>query len=514
MPKLKFATVAKLRGEIVSNRIQGTTLSYDGEEIHFISSSLSRAAISNIPEFMIPVNDLLDNFSEDDHRKLFNIYKSIHEMCSLPKIVSSDIFDLEDIITELFGIITCERMHGWGRDYKKFALAKSLDSITPMHDGSTSHSCSPSEYIELACFSVLFKLLIPFHGLIPSVAVHPWDDPVCEGWTLFDLLASSGDITEYPSYELLIKKAAGNMGGGVSGGAVPTGLTALGVGEADMYKIAIIPKLWRELTRLETTIHTLPGDKVNNMSFKINMAISMRIKQHIYRLYSYRYRDNPSGGDDETNTTLKEAEAGGEQRSSIFGMFYTRDWETLLDILFNSGEYPLDRLPPREAIEALAESMPAKCPMSSEQWEVAFILLDDVMPCDTEGYCPPTSEKVVRALTALSMESLGLPNLHALMLSEIQDGQYIESPARRAAETAPVTHPKLELVLNAFEVEESGNPFLVRTGDFVKGLTRENYVTIIENQDNELGSQWFPKLIKDVGIKDELAELLITTLEL
>lgn len=87
------------------------------------------------------------------------------------------------------------------------------------------------------------------------------------------------------------------------------------------------------------------------------------------------------------------------------------------------------------------------------------------------------------------------------------EGQLTESETRNSVMTGPIDNPLLEEVAAYYPNGEAGNPFKESMDYIVKGIIRTNYAVAVGTDTHRLGEEWFPRLINDVGIKDEIVTL-------
>lgn len=506
MPRLKFTAVPKPGG---ATRLQGINIEYSDTTLHFAPRPLGAGKVMFPEKFCMSVNDLLSNFDADDHLALYGIYQTLADIREMPRITIDDMFVIEQQIEDFFNIITQERIEAWGRNYKGYAIPSSLDTISPMRDDGVSNSCTPDEYVDICILSTLMKLLIPFQDVAPHVATYIPDE-FAENWGLFKILNSAGMIEEYPAYQRCIEKTAAKAET-ILGPGVPTGLTAKGCGEEQFYRIIFIPKLFRDVTRLETEVEMFEGDINNNISFKINRSIENRINNDIRGAYSFRLvNGSPQGDGEDGNTTHQEDKAGGERISSIYGMYFTRDFENFVNVVNDSSDFPDEFKFQAEDISKLAAKMPKRLTWSEAQSTLTGVIFDKVIPIEADDYCPPSCRMTVMAYGALIMEKLNLPNLRTLLLTNLDNqGQFTESESRNSVLTNRLVHPRVEEVMAQYPDEQSGNPFVIACDHFARSVVRANHVIAVGHDGLQVGTEWFPKIINDMGIKDELCELML-----
>ncbi len=504
MSRLIFTAVKKPSG----SRLQGINIQYGTDTpMHFRPASVSAGEVVAPDKFMSSVNDFFANFGDDDHATLAKIYKTINDVREAPRVTHDDIFALDDAMEQLFGIVTLERIQAWGRDNNKYVKAASLGNIAPMRDGSVSYSCNETEYLDICILSTLFKILIPFQEV--SSHIHDYlPDKVVEHWSLFSLLNSAGMIEEYPAYQQLIAKAAA-MAESHLGKGVPTGLTTKGIGEEDFYRIILIPKLFRDITRLETEVEVLSNGANNNISYKINKAIENHIKHDIKGNYRFNTTQGNNPHDDDTgNTTRQEAKAGGERISSIYGMFYTHDYENFLETINNSDDMCPALKIPNEEVEELVGQYPRRTTIHEAQETIAGAVFHDVIPMDAAQYRPAATSAIMLAYTACIAKKLNLPNIYTLMTSAVdEDSQLTESESRNAVLKSPIVHPDLDKVLDTYVEESNGNPFIICIDNLMPKIVRSNFTVVIKQDGYQLGEEYYPRIINDMGIKDELVIL-------
>lgn len=504
MSRLVFSAVKKPAG----NRLQGINIEHGGKTLHFKPQSLSVGDVVAPDKFMSSVNKFFDNFSDEDHKAVFEVYEEVAIMRDAPKITHEAIFSLDEALEVLFEIVTLERIQAWGRDNDDYAKVPSLDNITPMRDGSESHSCNKTEYMDICILSTLFKILIPFQEISSHVAEYI-PNVIVEHWTLFSVINRAALIEDYPAYAELIRKTMGKAES-ILGKGVPTGLTARGIGEEDFYKIILIPKLFRDVTRLETEVETFANGTNNNISYKINMAIANHIRHDIGSKYKFNTTQGQLLNDEDGgNTTRQEGKAGGERVSSIYGIYFTRDYENFIEIVHHSEEFPPDLKIPAEEVIALADKYPKRTIISPGQDMIAGAIFDEVLPMDSAQYRPPSTHRIMLAYTSLIADKLGLANISALMKCLVDEvGQLTESETRNSALTSPFVHPLLGKVLDLYPTEVNGHPFRDTVDLILKNIVRVNYTIAIPFKDHQLGSEWYPKIVNDMGIKDELVALV------
>lgn len=511
MSKLHFNAVSKPGG---SSYLQGINIKYgDSTVLHFSPKTITNSAIIAPDKFMSSVNRLLSNFSEGEHRDLLSVYQAVKDVYENPVITHTEIFELNDAMEKFFDIITLERIQAWGRDNEgdgesgTYVLATSIGNIQPMRDGSVSHSCTREEYLDICILSTLFKMLIPFQTVVAHIEPYVPNLVDCDYWGMFQMLNSAGNIEDFPAYQQLLTKAAAKAEVHI-GKDVPTGLTAQGVGAGDYHKIILIPKLFRDVVRLETEVGTLPNDTNNNISYKINMSIENRIKIEIKRDYQFgRPRGTDGNDEDGGNTTMKERTVGGERYSSLYGMVYAQDYEDFMRVMIHTEDFPEFLKVDSSSVEEIVKKFPPRSEMSDAQSSVVGNLFNEVIPIDADIYRPPSAGVKMRAYAALIARKLDLPNIEAFMLSDVSESQFSESETRNSTLRTPIVHPDFDKVLDLYEPEDGGHPFTESIERLVHAMVRNNYTISIPHREHEMGEEWYPKIINDRSIKDEFVEL-------
>ena len=515
MPRIKFTAIK--RPESLT-RLQGILVEYNGEEILFRPKAILVGDVFNAEKLMSSVNLYMSNMDDDDHAEMFKVYSGIRDIRDAPKVTHSHIFELDKLCEIFFNIVTCERLTVWGHGNDEYATASSIDSLSPMKDNTLSHSCDKKEYIDLAILSTLFKFLIPFQELAEVVAEALGSvgakttrilNDITDNWSLFAILDAYGVINEYPAYivlrERVISKSESLIGKGV-----PTGLTALGIGEETYYKIILVTKLFRDVTRLETELTTVKNGANNNISFKANLAIRNYIQHDIAPPYKFNTAGNTSRSDDEGgNTTRNELKPGGERISSIYGMYFLKDYMDLIDVIKHSKEFPEIFKFPEKDILARVNEYPDDTPLSKEQSTLLGNLFHDAIPIDSEDHRPLVADGIMLAYGSLIFEKYNLPNLYAFTSCRNDEhGVFTETETRNNTITAPYVHPLTKDVVALYESDERGDLCTEFIDPLIKSIARTNYVISVPHNGLGLGDEWFPKLIENRGIKDEMIELL------
>ncbi len=504
--RIKFSAVRKLSG---SGRLQGINIEYKGKILHFKPPSIQVGQITAHDKFMSSVTAFLDNFSDADHKALFDVYLVVQGMRDAVNVTTHSMFDLDEAIETLFDMITLERIQAWGREWKGYVNTSALsENMTPMRSGVASSACTPVEYIDICILSTLFKILIPFQEISSHIAdVSP--NVVVDHWSLFKLLDTAGGISSYPAYQKFLDKAIAKSELELGKG-VPVGLTAKGIGEEAYYKIVLIPKLFRDVTRLETEVATVENGARNNISFKVNGAIDNRIVNDIKKSYQFsRTLNTPGTEEREGNTTFQEKKPGGERISSMYSTLFEADYCDLISILEHAEEFPKDFKIPKEEVLELIKLYPPNAGMSNAQAIVSGLIIHDVIPINAQQFRPKKEDVVQMAYVALIAKKFNLPNLYRL-LTCVEDfqGQLTESDLRNSVHGSPIVHPSLPAVTALYPDEHDSNPFAESINALIFQIVRTNFVIGVPDDEAPLGEEWSPKIINDWGIKDELVDII------
>lgn len=504
MSAVKFVPIVKAKN---GAQLDGLNVVYGDKTIFFKPDSLTRGTLSDANALFTSVNALLENYSKSQHKAIFGIYSDLKDIITTPKFTHTERFELDDILGEFFKLFPMEALQAWGSNWPGYVTAASTGNMTELKTSTTaSKACSTEEYRNLAIFSTLFKLLVPFQCLIPIICEDNEFNKMCYGYDLFGILVGNGDIVEYPAYKFAMTKAA-EIAAKKSPSGVPTGLTALSIDEHKFKEVIVIPKLYRELTKLETEMAKAPKGGDNNISFKFIMALENRLGHDLLRIYGVKTMSYKSAGDDEGNTTHRELTSGGEKRSALVGMIYAGDYENFCEVIQYSTDYRDDLKFPEEEVMTLARELDKSIPNAQVHEMVCGMLFNDVIPMASNMYCPPLPKKVMRAYASKVLTKLNLHQLSALMLCDIVEGVVTQSDSRTSLLTMRFNHERIKEVMEMYDDEIRGHPFVDAVNLLCKGVVSGNFTYTIDLGDNVKGSTWEPGYSNGWSIKDELVEL-------
>ena len=510
MGKIIFVAVRNATAQ----RVRGINISKGDETFHFKPGSINAGKVERIDLFMSSCNALFSNFTDEHHDAIFEVYRHVAEIRDMPILTQDDMFALDESLKVFFDIITPEGLTAWGRGNPNYATAHSITEIAPMRDGGVSSSCTAEEYKDISTLSTLFKLLIPFQELSTQVAEMRPNLVGLTNWTLFEILNGAGGIDQYPAYTHLITKAK-SIADSLLGKGVPMGLTAEGVGEDEFYRLLLIKELFRDVTRLETELAEFENGVNNNLSFKIHYSLTNYINHDIRKMFQFNTTQGaPRAEDEGGNVTRQESKAGGEERSSIYGLYFNRDYLNFVDVITHSTKIlPELKIDP-EDVNALAAQYPKGIEMAQPQFIISGTLFHEAIPMESSIYRPENAVPFILAYTALIAKKLNLPNIYKLMLCvDDVDGHLTESERRNSVIGSPIVHPLLGKVLDEYPSDEGGNPFEILVESLARTIVRTNFVIAVSDDKSEIGEEWYPTLIEDRGFKDEMVSLIAAYLE-